>query len=222
MGLAGRGVGIPMSALLLIWVGGAVSAWALTGVVLSHAGRRLLDVPNERSSHAVPTPRGGGLAIALVVSAGLLALALVGALDSRTATSLLAAGGAVAWIGWLDDRNGVGPGVRFGVHVAAISLLLVGTTGLGPLAMPALPPVPVLHYVAAAFALAWLINLFNFMDGIDGIAGAEAVFFAIGLGLCLRVNGVEAGVAMPLAALIGGLDTGLSGLELAPGPDLHG
>lgn len=192
-----------MSALFLIWVGGAVSAWVLTGLVLRYARRRLLDIPNERSSHAVPTPRGGGLAIALVVSAGLLVQALVGALDSRTSASLLAAGGAVAWIGWLDDRKGVGPRARFGVHVAAILLVLVGTSGLGPLAMPGLPPVAVLNYVAAAFALAWLINLFNFMDGIDGIAGAEAVFFAIGLGLCLRVHGVEAGVAMPLAALIG-------------------
>jgi Fuc2NAc and GlcNAc transferase len=197
-----------MSPLVIIWLGGAVSAWALTGLVLRYARRRLLDVPNERSSHSIPTPRGGGLAIALVVSAALPALVLSGALEWRTAVALLAAGGAVAWIGWIDDRRGVAPGTRFGVQVVAVLLILLGTASLGPLDMPGLPPIAPLHYAAAAFALAWLINLFNFMDGIDGIAGAEAVFFSIGLGLCLQLQGVEADVTMPLAALVGAATLG--------------
>jgi Fuc2NAc and GlcNAc transferase len=185
-----------------------LAAWAFTALVLRYARRRLLDVPNERSSHSVPTPRGGGLAIALVVCAGVVALGIAGLLEVRAASSLLVAGVAVAWIGWIDDRRGVAPATRFGVQVVAVLLLLLGTAGLGPLAMPGLPPIPVLHYATGAFALAWLINLFNFMDGIDGIAGAEAVFFAIGLGLCLQLQGVEAGVTMPLAALVGAATLG--------------
>jgi len=186
----------------------AACAFVLTALVTRYARRHLLDIPNDRSSHATPTPRGGGLAIAIVVSIGLLVLGIAGAFDGRAASFLLLAGGAMAWIGWVDDRRGVRPAARFGVHVAAVLLLIAGTAGLGPLTLPLLPPSSAIHYMAASFALAWLINLFNFMDGIDGLAGAEAVFFTVGLSVCMGLIGSGDGSAVALAALVCGAALG--------------
>ena len=78
----------------------------LTGIIRRYAlTRNLLDVPNSRSSHQVPTPRGGGLAIVATFFAGLLFLWLIGSLPPQVLLALTGAGGLVAWIGLLDDRS---------------------------------------------------------------------------------------------------------------------
>ena len=81
-----------------------LSAWLLTGAVLCYAQRALLDMPGERSSHQVPTPRGGGVSIVLVV--------LVGSVMSQSladpwVTALLGASGTVALVGFIDDHRHV-------------------------------------------------------------------------------------------------------------------
>ena len=94
---------------------------------------KLLDVPNIRSSHAVPTPRGGGLAIALAFFAGTSALLLLGLLDRKVMLAL-AGGGAIAWVGFLDDHHQVSARWRFGVHLAAAIFVVavLGAIRLGP------------------------------------------------------------------------------------------
>ncbi len=178
-----------MNALLLVGAISATASAVLTTVVLRHARRnRLFDVPNARSSHDVPTPRGGGLAVVMVVLAAVAALAATGVMDPRSAACILLAGGAVAAVGWADDRRSVSALLRILVHTGAVVLVLVGTRHLGPLLMPLFPPVPALQGLLAAFALVWLLNLFNFMDGIDGIAAVEAIFVALGIGVCLLLT----------------------------------
>lgn len=195
--------------LISIVLVAALLSGLLTRRVLEYASRRaLLDVPNERSSHSVPKPRGGGLAIAVVFVVGALSLALLGRLEG-TAAFVLAAGGAlVAVVGWIDDRAGVSVRVRFAVHVAAVALVISGTASMGALRMPGFPDLPWIQFAAAAFALVWLINLFNFMDGIDGLAGAEAVFVASGFVVCLVLDGQGGAGAATGAALLAGASFG--------------
>lgn len=162
----------------------------LTKVIRHYAvTRNLLDVPNQRSSHQVPTPRGGGLAIAVSFFAGLLYLWLTGSLPARIALALSGAGGLAAWIGFMDDRRYVAPHWRLGAHFlgAAWGLFWLGE----------LPPLPVFGsllylgwpgYLLAALYLVWLLNLYNFMDGIDGIAGIEAITVCLGGGLAYALS----------------------------------
>ena len=165
----------------------ATAAALLTRRYRDYALRKqLLDVPNARSSHAVPTPRGGGVAIVLVVCA---TLACVGAIDetwrSIAALIILSALG-IAVVGYLDDRRGVVASKRFAVHVLGVAVLLFATRDLGPLDLPGVPPVPAAQWLLTLVAVLWLLNLFNFMDGIDGIAAMEAAFVSLALGLCTQ------------------------------------
>ena len=122
--------------------------------------RELMDVPNQRSSHTEPTPRGGGLALMIAFGAGLL-VAQVGAEGW-----LLFAGCLVlSAIGLTDDFVGVDAKVRL------LSLLLVGAVA-GPLLAPQLPLV--FAVLAMALWTAAYVNAFNFMDGINGISALSA------------------------------------------------
>lgn len=141
--------------------------------------RGIVDVPNARSSHVRPVPRGGGLVIALAATAALSALALSGSLPWPLAFALLVPGAAVACVGYLDDLGGVPALRRLCVQViaAAAALAVLGGWDAG------LPRGSVSWWTlqaALVVGVAWATNLFNFMDGIDGIAGAEAVFLGFG------------------------------------------
>jgi Fuc2NAc and GlcNAc transferase len=164
----------------VIWIVGSTFILAViaTGVMRQYAIRRnLLDVPNVRSSHAYPTPRGGGVAVVLAFFASVLLLASGDHLSVRVAGAFVVGGGAVAFIGFLDDRHPVRASVRLGVHALAaiFAVILLGGIPDTDLANWGL------HGSLAAGGIAvlllvWSANLFNFMDGIDGIAGSEAVF----------------------------------------------
>src|SRR3954469_25965811 len=96
--------------------------------------RRILDMPNARSSHIVATPRGGGVAIVGVTSAIFLILGLAGLVDRRTAAGLAAGGLIVAAIGFVDDRGHVAARWRLLAHFtgAAVVLALTGTPSVIP------------------------------------------------------------------------------------------
>jgi len=126
----------------------------------------LVDKPNARSSHSQPTPRGGGLAIVVALTASGLMTAQA---DAALCLPLLAAL-PIAAIGLLDDRFGLSALLRLAVQllVAFGCVTAMGGTMIG------LPEI-----LVAAVAIAWASNLFNFMDGIDGIAGMEAMFISV-------------------------------------------
>ncbi len=161
---------------LLLLLAGVVS-WALTGLLRRYAlARSLIDIPNERSSHSVPTPRGGGVAIVLTFLIALLVLESVSAFSNSLFWALLGAGCLVALIGFLDDHGHIPSRLRLITHFAAAGWALYWMGGL--------PPLPLfgvmldfgwMGHLLAAVYLVWLLNLYNFMDGIDGIAGIEAV-----------------------------------------------
>ncbi|MEP7311060.1 MAG: glycosyltransferase family 4 protein [Pseudomonadota bacterium] len=197
-----------------------VIAWlvsfALTGVVQRQALRaRLLDIPNARSSHALPTPRGGGIAIAIVVCAGLAILAALGRVTSTTVLAIVPATLAVAIAGLVDDRRGLSARIRLVIHFAAAALY-IGTIGGPPaLGIAWLDGLPWLPSAVTLLGLVWLLNLFNFMDGIDGIAGAELVFVSFALALVTQLS--SGPPASPLfAVLLGAAGAGFLGWNWPP------
>jgi Fuc2NAc and GlcNAc transferase len=167
------------------------SLW-LTGRFRRYAlDRRLLDVPNIRSSHVVATPRGGGVAIVLTTLIALPVLGVLGALAWPTVWGLLGGGALVALIGFADDHGHIAPRWRLLGHFSAVAWVLAWLGGLPPLpAMGFVLELGWLGHSLAALYLVWLLNLTNFMDGIDGIASVEAITVSLG-GALLYV------VAMP-------------------------
>jgi len=152
------------------------------------AYREILDRPNERSSHRVATPRGGGIA---VIGSILLAWVVLARAESvPSGVSGIALGAVLlAAVSWLDDLRGLSPVVRLLAQAAAVAI--------GILVLPG--PRDLLYLAAISLLWIWWINLFNFMDGIDGLAGSEAA--AIGAGLLL-FGSVGAGADPALQAFV--------------------
>jgi len=159
--------------LLLQGCAAAVLTW---GTLRYALWRGLMDAPGERRSHTAPTPRGGGIAIVIVVAAGCGWLGWRSA-DHVIALALFAAGLLlVAAIGWLDDHRPLPASRRFVVHLVSASLLAAA------LYVETLPWWQV--------ALGWLfavclVNIWNFMDGINGLAASQAAIAAAGFALVL-------------------------------------
>lgn len=180
-----------LNVALLLNVAAAAAAFVLTGFMLRFAVRfAILDVPNERSSHARPTPRGGGVAIVLTVVATWL-LAIACSVIDRQGLVVVAAGGLlVAAIGLADDRHGIPAKWRLLVHLAAAAALVAVTGGISSLNIGGSNFE--LGWVGALLAIlyiVWVLNLYNFMDGIDGIAGVEAVTVALPAATLLWITG---------------------------------
>ncbi len=165
----------------VVWfVGAILCSAALTGLVRRSAlAKGRLDIPNARSSHTVPTPRGGGLAIVATAMLGAVAVWWMSGLDWLAAAGALVGGALVSGIGHLDDIRGVRALTRFCVHIAAAIAATVWL--LANSDAPFFAGIPQwLSVMVLAVAIAWSINLFNFMDGIDGIAASESAFVAGG------------------------------------------
>lgn len=171
--------------------------------------RRLLDVPNSRSSHTVSTPRGGGLAIVVAFLTAVVALWSMGQIDSGLVCALSIGGAAIACIGFLDDRRPLPARVRLGVHFAAALFSIYCLGGLPDLQIgQETVSFGWMSYVLGALGVVWVLNLFNFMDGIDGIAASEGVFIGLGgAGLALLAgsqSGAVVGAGLALAAACAG------------------
>jgi Fuc2NAc and GlcNAc transferase len=162
--------------LLTLGAGSFAVSLGLSLLVLRYAvARSLLDLPNERSLHRQPTPRGGGLAIVLVVLGGVLLLTIFGRLPIATGVALLGGGVLVASVGWMDDRHGVRAPIRFFCHATAAIWALVWLSGMPRILVG--DDAAVLGWFGAVLAflgILWTVNFYNFMDGIDGLAAAEA------------------------------------------------
>ena len=215
-----------VSVLLLSFVGTA----ALRRYAIA---RSLMDVPNQRSSHSVPTPRGGGVAI---VIAFLLAMPVaygLGLVTFELVIGSLGACGLVAVIGFLDDHGHIAARWRLLGHFTAAAwglfwlgsapqLVLFGTTY----------DLSMLGYLLAALYMVWMLNLYNFMDGIDGLASLQAItvcvgacvlYLGSGLGqlvwapilLALAVLGFLCWNFPPARIFMGDAGSGFLGLQLA-------
>jgi Fuc2NAc and GlcNAc transferase len=167
-------------------------SWFVTKWVIQHSARLgLVQAPNHRSSHFVPTPQGGGLGI---IVATLLILSPLGFLDNFHFVCLL--GGAVflAGVGWMDDTRGLSIVFRLLAQFLVCSLFLLFAYyqfTWSPLAL-----------FLIFIAVGW-INFFNFMDGLDGLAGIEALFlFLSGLSLIYFSGQIDRAEGLGFATLV--------------------
>jgi len=171
----------------------------LTGLVRRYAlSRAVLDVPNERSLHSVPTPRGGGLAIAVVVSIAHAACVWRGLLPTASGVAWGGAALLLAALGWADDRRPLAARPRLLVQLATGFVALAVMTGAAQvdLAWQALA------VLLGGVAFVWFVNLYNFMDGADGLAATQASIAAGALGMFAALDG-DTGVAVVTLALAG-------------------
>jgi Fuc2NAc and GlcNAc transferase len=151
------------------------AALALLGTLAleRHAHRLgLVKAPNERSSHTRPTPRGGGLAIAVAIVVAAIPAGLTG---MTTLWPVVLTTSAIAALGFADDLMDLPAGLRFPVQLVIILVLLVA---ISPLPEIAIGPWRLGGwYLGALLAVVglWWVNLYNFMDGIDGIAASHAI-----------------------------------------------
>ncbi len=178
--------------------------------------RLLVDRPNERSSHAVPTPRGGGVGLVAGTLAGgaLVATGIDGGVDGLWA---IAAGAAIAAAaGLADDVRAQGPLVKFGAQFLAAGVAMAGgvlfdevhVPGIGPVALGALAwPVTLLWFVG-------LTNAYNFMDGLDALAGSTGAVAAFYAGLFFAALGL--GELSALAFVLAAACLGFLALNLPP------
>ncbi|MFL1479427.1 MraY family glycosyltransferase [Pseudomonas grimontii] len=159
----------------------------------------IIDIPIARSSHSVPTPRGGGVAI---VVSFLFALPLLGWIQAVSLQTLIAAGGAgalIAIIGFMDDHGHIAARWRLLGHFAASAWALYWLGGLPELLLFGVTVNPGwIGGVLGAFYLVWMLNLYNFMDGIDGIASVEAICACLGMCLIYVLSGHTNLVLLPL------------------------
>jgi len=165
---------LPESMMELAGVGAGTAAVSyLVGWLVFFGLRRwqIIDVPNARSSHSRPTPRGGGLGI---IATFLAATALLASSREGAAWLVFFTVGGLALVSFLDDRLRLSWRLRLGGHLVAAAL---GAFWLRPeVGMAACWVVPILVLLLAGHA-----NAFNFMDGINGLAAGQAVVVALGL-----------------------------------------
>ncbi len=178
------GLPVPFWASLPLVAG--LSALAVGGVRRYALRRSLLDVPNERSSHVVNTPRGGGLGVVLVWFLSLPVLLAASWIDAPLFHALFWSGLLVAGVGAVDDHGHVPRVPRLIVHALAAVGVAYGLVGrVTPEVLGVGIGWPPLVGLLAVLVLAWMLNLYNFMDGINGLAGLEGVSVCVGLAVLL-------------------------------------
>jgi len=184
------------------WLAIAVTAisYLLTYCLRRYAlHKSLLDIPNGRSSHTVPTPRGGGVAIVLSYLVALACVYGTDLVDLSSFMALLGSGFFIAALGFLDDHGHIAARWRLLGHFVAAAWGLFWLGGLPPIhVFGAEFDLGLIGDVLAAFYLVWLLNLYNFMDGIDGIASVEAITVCLGAVLIYAFSGFPGLIGLPI------------------------
>ena len=168
---------LPIAVFILLTVLSYIGVSFIRRLALRH---QIMDHPKERSSHSLPMPRGGGLAIVILVLG--TSLWFANATNLNRSLTYIVLGAILAWVGWRDDIYSLSPKFRFLVQglIAIISMLVMGYFRV--VRIPMIGDVD-LRIVGIAITFLWIIgmiNAYNFMDGIDGMAGGVAM----SAGLC--------------------------------------
>jgi Fuc2NAc and GlcNAc transferase len=187
----------------MVWIffviAGCISL-LLTSALRRYAlSKSLIDVPNARSSHTVPTPRGGGVAIVLSFLLLVPLLSIFSLLPWASAWGLIGAGVGVAVLGFLDDHGHIAARWRLLGHFSAAVWALFWLGGIPPLTiMGVVFDMGWIGVVLSLFYLVWMLNLYNFMDGIDGLASVEAIAVCLSASLIYALMGFSSLVWAPL------------------------
>jgi Fuc2NAc and GlcNAc transferase len=144
---------------------------ALSRLVIHYFGRRLLDTPNIRSSHQIPTPRGGGIALACGVIITMVTALGFTYINPAPIYWLLLPSGLITILGICDDLFNLNIGIRLTIQflLAGLGIYFIGINNeWSPLIRLLIAGMMILFIV-------WMTNLYNFMDGINGLAALEAI-----------------------------------------------
>ncbi len=156
----------------------------------------IMDVPNLRSSHSQPTPRGGGIAIFFSFYLTLffaLLLLLGGKFDSNWVWGLTFGGAIVSLGGFLDDIRGFSPVSRLLAQIIAGCVLILFGLSFKTLEIPFWREIDLglLGIPLTLIWIVWIVNLYNFMDGIDGLAAGVGMIAAFFFSLVARRTGSD-------------------------------
>src|SRR5476649_1072794 len=166
-----------VSIAVIVFIFSFFLTWLLRIYALKN---NVIDIPNQRSSHSAPTPRGGGVALVISFLIGLFVLFIINTIALEQLLSLFIAGVIIAVVGFLDDHGHIAARWRLLMHFIAAA---TGLYFLGKF--------PVIDLFGFEFSagligmlfglvyLAWMLNLYNFMDGINGLASIEAMTFSL-------------------------------------------
>lgn len=195
---------------MLIAFASCIASYILVRLLINHARKSgLIDRPNERSSHKVPTPRGGGVGFVItffIAAIGVELFAVQSTENRFNFVGWLIPSVAVAVLGFIDDRFSLRASRRLAVQsAAAIASLVVIFAGGSP---------ALLFLIFSFFFIVWLTNLYNFMDGIDGYAALEAILVSVAMMGILLFKGLE--VPALLLLCFAGAITGFLILNWAP------
>ena len=177
--------------LLILSIATFLLSLLTVGWLKQRFSQNLLDIPNDRSSHSQPTPRGGGLGFIIAFAIATLLSAIlsrcfdqifpVERLQITFLQPFLLQIGIIltplAIAGIIDDRYSVPAAIRYLIQLAAAGIAVVS---FGPFPQPWLTGFGIAGAIAAIcltlIAITALINFYNFMDGLDGIvAGVTTV-----------------------------------------------
>jgi UDP-N-acetylmuramyl pentapeptide phosphotransferase/UDP-N-acetylglucosamine-1-phosphate transferase len=187
-----------------------VAAAVLVDLMIILAARfRLVDLPNRRSAHSLPTARGGGVAIVLVASLASLVVALRWpSVAGRTLVGIVLPSLAIAGVGMVDDVRPLRATLRLAIQVGVACWM---TFVLGPLTSIVLPGGGTIEFgwLGWPVTIVWIvgmINAYNFMDGSDGMAALGAVV----VGCAMAAIGLDSSAlaVMLLAALVAAASAG--------------
>ncbi len=206
---------------VLVWIvvgGMSLGASILTTLIVlrSMRARAILDQPNDRSSHKVATPVGGGIAvIGVIAMEWMLVWVLDGAGNGFTYPIALLVILAVilAAVSWIDDVRGLSVVLRLLVQAFAVLIGIAALSAHGRIFQGLLPYG--LDVVLTTFIWLWFINLTNFMDGIDGITGVETGSISIGVLLIAPfaiASGAAIGIFLQPSFGLFGLVVGAAGI----------
>ena len=177
-----------------------LSYLGVAGLIQWAERRQILDIPNERSSHTRPTPRGGGLIIAIFSTIGLvLAWLVYPTLSPAALVAYLLGAWLIASVSWLDDLRSVPNPLRFAVHSLGAIFVILAFGYWRVISVPLTEPLK-FGWLGLPITFVWIVgltNAYNFMDGIDGIAGGQAVVAGVGWGALGWLTG------QPLIGLMG-------------------
>lgn len=178
---------------LAVWAGAFILSYLCVAGLRRWADERMLDIPNVRSLHTQPIPRGGGLGLVIVVLIGTWGLFFspILSMPLREIAAFSLGGGLVALTGWFDDIHNVPTRVRLIVQAASSIIIVIAIGYFEVVPVPVIGDVR-LYSIGIPFTLIWLVgltNAYNFMDGIDGMAGGQAVVAGLGWAIMSFLSG---------------------------------
>lgn len=189
--------------MISIFVLLVVVSTLLTAGLREYALRRsLLDIPNHRSSHEAPVPRGGGVAIVLIVMGFVFVAGMTDNLPRELFWAFAGGGSLIALIGWIDDHRDLSSSFRAIMQFIAAAWTVFCFGGIDSIQLgEGSFTLGFLGSILAIVLIVWLINLYNFMDGTDGIASVQALT-AGGLGVFFFLTSGQIGAALLCLTLI--------------------